>query len=49
MVELADCLGPVAAELDALDSVILEELDSDSAAIQDLVRHISGYDAVATV
>ncbi len=43
MVELADCLEPVAADLDSLDAFLLQELSSDSAAIQDLVRHVAGY------
>lgn len=43
MVELADCYAPVAAEMEALEQVIQSELSSDSAALSELVRHISRY------
>lgn len=43
MVELADCLAPVSAELQVLEDGLQRELDSDSPALQELVRHISKY------
>ncbi len=43
MVELAECFDPVAAELDALESCIQEQLRTNSQALQSLVHHISGY------
>lgn len=43
MVELADCFGPVAMELAALEDRLSGELATKSAALRELVRHISRY------
>ncbi len=43
MVELAECFGPVEAELNALEQALGRELRTDSPALQSLVRHISAY------
>ena len=43
VVELAECFGPVAAELNALEAALGRELRTNSPALQSLVRHISAY------
>lgn len=43
VVELADCFGPVADELAALEEQLGSELASQSAPLRELVRHISRY------
>lgn len=43
MVELADCFGPVAHELAALEDHLGAELATQSPPLRELVRHISRY------
>lgn len=43
MVELVECLEPVEAELLSLEDAIAEELSSESSALMELIRHMSGY------
>lgn len=43
VVELAECFGPVEAELTALEAALGKELRSNSPALQNLVQHISAY------
>lgn len=43
MVELADCLGPIVEDLQALEDELQRELSADSAALRELMRHISRY------